>query len=155
MSSTTTSMKIAIDTNVLAYAEGINGTAKQTATLQLLARLPPRSQSIGAQVLAELYRVLVSKAKVPAIEARKAVLKWRSSALVLDTTDAVLLMAIEIATLHRFSIFDAIVVAAAAGAGCDMLLSEDMQHGFSWAGLVIVNPLSNPRHPLLATALRK
>ncbi|HEY8697174.1 MAG TPA: PIN domain-containing protein [Rhizomicrobium sp.] len=146
-------MKIALDSNVLAYAEGVNGPVKQTAILQLLARLPPRSQSIGAQVLAELYRVLVGKAKLPAVEARKAVLKWRNSAPVLDTTDAVMLMAIEIATMHRFSIWDSIIISAAAGADCDMLLSEDMQDGFSWAGLVVVNPLGNPHHPLLASVL--
>lgn len=149
-----TSMKIALDSNVLAYAEGVNGPVKQTAILQLLARLPPRSQVIGVQALGELYRVLVGKAKLPAVEARKAVLKWRNSASVLDTTDAVMLMAVEIATMHRFSIWDSIIVSAAAGAGCDMLLSEDMQDGFTWAGLVIVNPLGNSHHPLLASVLR-
>jgi predicted nucleic acid-binding protein len=30
-------------------------------------------------------------------------------------------------------------------------MSEDLQHGFTWGGVTIVNPLLDPAHPLLAT----
>ena len=38
------------------------------------------------------------------------------------------------------SFYDALIVAAAIGGGCDVLYSEDMQHGRSIGGLAIVNP---------------
>ena len=36
--------------------------------------------------------------------------------------------------------YDALIVASAIEAGCDILYSEDMQHGGSIGGLAIVNP---------------
>jgi predicted nucleic acid-binding protein len=38
------------------------------------------------------------------------------------------------------SFYDALIVASAIGGGCDVLYSEDMQHGRSIGGLAIVNP---------------
>jgi predicted nucleic acid-binding protein len=38
------------------------------------------------------------------------------------------------------SFYDALIVASAIGGGCDVLYSEDMQHGRSIGGLSIVNP---------------
>lgn len=46
------------------------------------------------------------------------------------------------------------IVAVAAEAGCRLLISEDLQDGFTWAGLTIVNPFAQPVHPLLQAALR-
>ena len=34
-------MRVALDTNVLAYAEGINGATKKEAALDLIQKLPP------------------------------------------------------------------------------------------------------------------
>ncbi len=55
--------------------------------------------------------------------------------------------------MSKISIWDAIVLATAAEAGCRMLLSEDMQHGFTWSGVTIVNPLVTPSHWLLESLL--
>jgi predicted nucleic acid-binding protein len=41
---------------------------------------------------------------------------------------------------HRLSFYDALIVASAIEAGCDLLYTEDMQHGRSIGGLAIVNP---------------
>lgn len=43
------------------------------------------------------------------------------------------------------------ILSAAAEAGCRLLLSEDMQSGFTWAGTTIVDPFAAETHPLLAT----
>ena len=55
--------------------------------------------------------------------------------------------------MHRFSIWDCVIVAVSANAGCDLLLSEDMQDGFAWGGLTIVNPFAASPHPLLRSLL--
>jgi predicted nucleic acid-binding protein len=44
-------------------------------------------------------------------------------------------------------------LSAASQAGCRLLLSEDLQEGFTWAGVTVVNPFSSPRHALLETLL--
>ena len=41
---------------------------------------------------------------------------------------------------HRLSFYDALIVVSAIEAGCDVLYSEDMQHGRTIGGLAIVNP---------------
>jgi predicted nucleic acid-binding protein len=45
-----------------------------------------------------------------------------------------------LAERYGLSIFDAMIAAAALNAGCDTLLSEDMQHGMALDELRIVNP---------------
>jgi predicted nucleic acid-binding protein len=119
----------------------------------LLATLPDDSVVLPVQVLGELYRILVGKAKWPADAARNAVLTWRDTYPALDTTESVMIAALDLAVDHRLSPWDAVVLAAAAEAGCRVLLSEDLQEGFTWRGLTVVNPLSPAPHPLLATVL--
>ncbi|TIN47659.1 MAG: PIN domain-containing protein, partial [Mesorhizobium sp.] len=65
-------MKVALDTNVLAYAEGVNGAEKRDIVLELLRNLPQEAAVIPVQVLGELYNVLVRKAGRPPVEARDA-----------------------------------------------------------------------------------
>lgn len=38
--------------------------------------------------------------------------------------------------------------------GADLLLSEDLQDGFAWRGVTIVNPFADVPHPLLTALLR-
>ena len=142
-------MKVALDTNVLAYAEGVNGSAMKNAALELVERLPQSSVVLPVQVLGELFQVLVRKAGRSPVEARSAILTWRSAfLLVAETSPSTLMAALDLA-VQRFGIWDAIILSAAAEAECQLLLSEDMQHGFVWRGVTIVNPFSRPHHPLL------
>jgi predicted nucleic acid-binding protein len=50
--------------------------------------------------------------------------------------------AVALARDHGFSFYDALIVAAAIEAGCDTLLSEDLQHGRIVDGLTIRNPFA-------------
>jgi predicted nucleic acid-binding protein len=142
---------VALDTNILAYAEGTNGPAMKEAALDLIQKLPQDSTVLPAQTLGELFNVLVRKAKRPAASARTAILSWRDAFPVLDTSAAVIANAADLATDHQLGIWDAVVVAAAAEAECRLLLSEDLQEGFTWRGVTVTNPFSPHRHLLLNT----
>lgn len=141
-------MRVALDTNILVYAEGVNGASKKLAALEILDRLPPDSVVLPVQTLGELFQVLVRKAGRSPAQARAAVLSWRNAFAVVATSPGVLLAATDL-TLNQFSIWDAVILCAAAEANCQLLLSEDMQDGFVWQGVTIVNPLRQPAHPLL------
>ena len=52
--------------------------------------------------------------------------------------------AVILARDDQLSFYDALIVAAALEAGCDTLLTEDMQHGRVIQGLTISNPLLRP-----------
>jgi predicted nucleic acid-binding protein len=146
-------MKVALDTNVLAYAEGTNGEQRKEAALALLERLPPDAVVLPVQALGELFNVLVLKARRPAATARAAMLGWRDAYGVADTSAAVMLNAADLATDHRLRIWDAVMLATAAEAGCRLLLSEDLQEGFTWRGVTVTNPLAATPHPLLGALL--
>jgi predicted nucleic acid-binding protein len=146
-------LKIALDTNILAYGEGVNDAEKRDAVLELLDDLPQGSAVVPVQVLGELFNVLVRKAGKSRAEARDALLAWRDTFPTVETTPEVMLAAVDLATDHHFSIWDAVILAAASQAGCRLLLSEDLQDGFTAGGVTVVNPFAAPRHPLLSSLL--
>ena len=49
-------MRVALDTNILAYAESIGDAARHATAMTLIARLDPTSTILPAQTLGELFR---------------------------------------------------------------------------------------------------
>jgi predicted nucleic acid-binding protein len=145
-------VRIGLDTNIPVYAEGVNGEAMARTSRAILAALPTQDVVLPVQVLGELFAVLTRKAGRTPTQARDAVMQWRDSYATVETSSQVLLTAIDLAADHHFAIWDAIIMAAVAEADCRLLLSEDLQDGFSWRGVTVVNPFAEQRHPLL-TAL--
>ena len=148
-------MRVALDTNVLADVEGVNGAARQEAAITLLQRLPEQSAVIPVQALGELYNVLSRKSGSSISRARAAILAWRDAFALAQTTEAAIVSAIDLAADHQLGIWDSIMICVASDSGCRMLLSEDMQHGFSWRGVTVANPFSANTHALLTTLLTR
>ena len=146
-------MRIALDTNVLAYAEGVNGAPGKKAALALVERLPVNSTFVPVQALGELFSVLVRKAGIPPKQARLTILTWHDTFPLIETSPSILLAAIDLATDHKLGMWDAIMLSAAAEAGCRLLLSEDLQDGFTWNGVTVANPFATKKHELLAEFL--
>jgi len=134
-------MRISLDTNILAYAEGINDLARKKTAVALVANLETASTFLPVQVLGELFRVL-HKARYSAVDARTIVVRWQSTFPLIETSASVVRAAIDVAVDHKLSIWDAIILAASAEAGCRLLLSEDLQDGFTWNGVTVANPFA-------------
>jgi predicted nucleic acid-binding protein len=134
-------------------AEGINGAARREAALALIRRLPQEAAVVPAQVLGELFNVLVRNGGKSRADARDALLSWRDALLVVETSPEIMVAATDLATDHHFSIWDAVILSAASRSGCRLLLSEDLQEGFTWAGVTVVNPFASPQHALLQALL--
>lgn len=83
-------MRVALDTNNLAYAEGLNGAQMKDKSVALLATLPPDSVLLPTQVLAELFNILVRKAKQAREAAQASVMRWRSEYQTIETSVSVL-----------------------------------------------------------------
>jgi predicted nucleic acid-binding protein len=62
--------------------------------------------------------------------------------------------AMDLAADHALTIWDSVVLAAAAEAECRLLLSEHLQEGFTWRGVTITNPFAPEVHPMLAALLK-
>jgi predicted nucleic acid-binding protein len=115
--------------------------------------LPPASVVLPIQTLGELFDVLVRKARRRPARARMAILTWRDAYPVAETTATVMVNAADLAADHSLTIWDSVVVSAAAEAECRLLLSEDLQEGLTWRGVTVTNPFASTRHPLLAALL--
>jgi predicted nucleic acid-binding protein len=113
-----------LDTNVVVYA--FTSDPRAARAQQLLAQGPV----IGVQVLNEFANVARRKLGMSWPELRDALAAIRAvagtiSPLDIDTHSA----ALDLAERHRYTFFDALIIAAALRTGCQTLWSEDMQHG--------------------------
>ena len=147
-------MRIALDTNILAYAEGVGDETRCTAAIRLIEQLPAELVLLPAQTLGELFRVLTGKAKREAGLAREAIMAWADSFEVADSSWSAFQAAIDLAIDHRLQIWDSLIMAVAAENHCRMLLSEDLQSGFIWRGVTMINPFAAPSSPLLDNILQ-
>jgi predicted nucleic acid-binding protein len=137
----------------LAYVEGVNGASRKKAALSILEKLPGDRTFLPVQALGELFHVLVRKAGMAPKQARAAILSWRDAFPLIETSPSVLLAAADLASDHGLSIWDAIILSGSAEAGCRLLLTEDLQDGFTWKGVTVVNPFATKRNELLMELL--
>jgi predicted nucleic acid-binding protein len=123
------------------------------AALELVQRLPEGTALLPVQVLGELFNLLVHKAKRSPAKARKAILSWRDAFSLIETSAEVMLAAADLATDHQLDIWDSVILSAAAESGCRLLLTEDLQEGFTWKGVTVTNPFAPSKHELLTALL--
>ena len=147
-------MRIALDTNILAYAEGVGDAERCAKAIHLIEALPSELVLLPAQTLGELFRVLAGKVKREAVLVREAIMTWVDSFEVADSSWTAFQAAMDLSIDHRLQIWDALIMAVAAENRCRLLLSEDLQNGFTWRGLTVVNPFAEPSPALLNNILQ-
>lgn len=139
-------MRVAFDTNLLVYADaGDRDASDGDKWLRVLDRIAYHSGAgdvmvVAAQTLIELHDVLCRKRRLAREEAARRIATWRETLVVAPTTETVLDAALALSSAHNLRIFDAVILSAAAEAGCDQLLTEDLHPGFVWRGVEVVNP---------------
>jgi len=128
------------DTNVLVYADDQDYPAKQLTARKLWAEYRlAGSGVVSLQVLQEYFVNVTRKLRVdPQIARQKVELLTELNLIVLSAAD--LLAAIDLNRLNGISFWDALIVRAASKSGCDILFTEDLQHGQVIDGVKIVNP---------------
>jgi predicted nucleic acid-binding protein len=150
----------ALDTNVLVYAEGVERAAEDAAKIVGARRLMRRLLEarirpvVAVQALAELHSVLVTRGRLAPRDASAVVRGWTGRADIVVSSETTLSAALELAADHGLRIFDALILAAAVEARCDLLLTEDLQDGFAWRGVVVSNPFGPAPDRRLARLLR-
>ena len=148
-------MRVALDSNILVYLTGViqaeSDRAKAEQARTLVESLGPAILIAPVQALGETFAVL-RRTGVPATKAREKIADMIDTFAAPASTPQTALAAADLVVDHKLQYWDAMIVSAAADAGCTLLLSEDMQHGFVARGLTVVNPFAEPMHPKL-TAL--
>lgn len=133
----------------MVYAEGLNGSLRQSGALELVERIPLEDQILPAQALAELFDVLAGKGGLTRSVALEHVDRWQASRTVIATSLDILRSAFSLSVEQQFRIWGAVILVPAESAGCPNLLSEDMHDGFAWGGITVVNPFADEPHRLL------
>lgn len=128
------------DTNVLVYAYNA-GDRRTAAARQLLLD----GGVVGVQVLNEFASVARAKFAMTWVEVQQAIehivtLCPNPRPLNIETH----LRALGLSKRHGFSIWDSLIITAAAEARCSKLLTEDLQHGQVVEGVRIENPFLAP-----------
>lgn len=134
--------RVFLDTNVLIYADDLDAGQKNATARDVVRRaLTDGTGVLSTQVLQEFFVIATKKLGVDAEIARRKVELLSAMDVVRIEVDEIL-AAIDLHRLHSISFWDALIVRCAATAGCKRLLSEDLQHGRTIAGVTIENPFA-------------
>jgi len=140
-----------VDTNVLVYARDADESSKQPlAEAWLEALWRQRWGRLSYQVLHEYYVTVTRKLRpgIPVEDARddvRALMSWRPV-----SADGVMLEAAwAVQDRYRLSWWDALIVSAAQVTDAVYLLTEDLQAGQDFGGIVVVNPFQTTPERLL------
>jgi len=145
-------IRVALDSNILIYAELEPESEKGTRSADLILR-SARNGVIPAQVLGEYLRFIQRRVPQAFDDAIRQASIYRAAFLTPPTTDAVIDTASSLARTHRMQLWDCVVCAASAQAGAKVLLTEDMQDGRILDGLRLINPFAVSNAEAIATLL--
>jgi len=128
-----------IDTNVLLYLASSDGVKASKAEALLAA-----GGTISIQVLNECANVARRKMKLSWDETHALLSALRELLSVTPLTVETHIEALRLAERYSLSIYDSMIVAAAIETGCEVVWSEDMQHGLLVDGAITIrNPFSS------------
>jgi len=131
-----------VDTDVVLYAHDVTAGDKHSRARALLQELwESRDGCISIQVLQEFYVNATRKIAKPLdVSTAKEVIAdmshWHTHTPAADDV----LGAISIQQHSGISFWDAMIVRSAAELGCQVLYSEDLNHGQSYCGVRVENP---------------
>lgn len=137
-------MRVALDSNVIIYAEGADSPPKRDLARALIAAIPAADLVMPMQAIGESTRWLFGKGGLSKTAAADRAARWLVTCIVQDTNVPVFEGALTLISKHSLQLWDAVILSAAAEAGASILLSEDIQSGFQWRGVKIVNPFAEP-----------
>jgi predicted nucleic acid-binding protein len=135
---------VLIDTNVLIYSTGIDGSPKALAAYAVLKALSDNeSGTVSTQVLSEYANTML---RLYSRAARQDVAHdlddLRGTWPVLTVTETTVIDAVRGALEHGMSFYDAQLWATARLAGIDVVLTEDFTDGRVVEGVRFVDPFS-------------
>ena len=135
-------MPVFVDTNVLVYARDASEPEKQPQAAAWVEHLwRTRTARLSFQVLGEYYATTTRKLR-PGLAPEQAradvrdLVAWRPVPVGTQLLEA----GWTVEDRFGLSCWDALIVAAARIAGCEYLLTEDLQHGAEFDGLQVVDP---------------
>jgi predicted nucleic acid-binding protein len=130
-----------VDTNILLYAAS---TAAAEATKARIARELLEAEDLGlsVQVLQEFYVQATRRSRKSPLTHQQAAALIEAFVRfpVQESTVGLMKAALDASQRFRISYWDASILEAARALGCRVVLSEDLSHGASYAGVRVQDP---------------
>ncbi len=129
------------DTNILVYMYDCQDPIKQDKALKTVTEaIENRTGVVSAQVLGEFFNTVTRRIPNPiSIEASEDAINLFAHMTVVALDLALVQQAVHACRRYQISYWDALIVAAAERAGCSRIISEDLNAGQSYYGIVVVN----------------
>lgn len=124
------------DTNILLYAADARATSKVDMARALLRT---RRVVVSTQVLMEIYSAMRRKLSLSAAISRQWV-DMLCEEIVVSTEAADVQAALQWAEQFQISHWDSLILRAAEKAQCDLVYTEDLNHGQMYGPVRVCNP---------------
>jgi predicted nucleic acid-binding protein len=134
------SANVTLDTNILVYAFDDKNPLKQSICLDVLKAALSGGYPLAFQAIGEFYAVTTRRRILTPRDAADQVENFIRSFETFLPSQSAYSIAAEEAARGRFSYWDAVLLASASDAGCDVILSEDMADGTRLGAITVRNP---------------
>jgi predicted nucleic acid-binding protein len=131
-----------LDTNIFVYCFDISQKKKSVIAEKLIYEALASRQGVISYQVAQEFVAAVRRFRVP-LRFEDIEEYWQTTLYPLLTiyfTPELYARALNLANRDRLSWYDALIISAALQSGCDVLYSEDLQHGRRFGDLVVQNP---------------
>ena len=134
--------RVFFDTNVIVYSHD-DGSPRKRDTARTLIRdaFADGTGVVSGQVLGEAFVTLTKKIGVEADAAADEIAKY-SGFKVVEISSSLVLRAIQIKLECQISYWDALIIAAAEAASCEIVWSEDLGDGQTYGSVTVKNPFA-------------
>jgi predicted nucleic acid-binding protein len=132
-----------LDTNIFVYSFDQSAAAKSQKSAQLIREaLTAQKGVVSYQVVQEFFNVALRRFSQPmkAADAEQYLSTVFRPLLSVHSSQALYAAALHLHSQSGLSWYDALIVSAALQARCDLLFTEDLQHGQRFGTLQVRNP---------------
>lgn len=130
--------KTFVDSNILLYEFSKTDKAKELMVEMLLKN---KDMHVSPQILFECLNVLTKKFRFTKKESLSYLSNLLAVVIVVSEDEAIARKALQLYHKHSLQVFDSKIIATALLNGCNILYSEDLQHGQVFERkLKIINP---------------
>jgi predicted nucleic acid-binding protein len=132
-----------LDTNIFVYSFDHSAAAKTQIAAQLIrTALTTQKGVISYQVVQEFFNVALRRFSQPmqAADAEQYLSTVFRPLLAVHSSQALYAEALHLQAQSRLSWYDSLIVSSAIQARCDLLFTEDLQHGQRFGSLKVRNP---------------
>lgn len=133
------------DTNVVVYAYDSSDLVRQSKAQQALTEAVARGDgAVSTQVFGEFFHTVVIRKKImTSAEALGIIATLEAGLEVESITPPLVREAVLTHQRYQLRYWDSLIVATARQCGCKEVVSEDMNDGQDYGGVVVLNPFKS------------